>query len=101
MSQHDLPKPVAPGEFREVFLIGVTGLVGRFMLRELLVQHRRLVVHCFVRARNAEGGLQRLRDRMKQADNWDEKFEPRIWVVVGDIGKACLGLSEKDFEYLC
>ncbi len=71
------------------------------MLRELLVQHRRLVVHCFVRARNAEGGLQRLRDRMKQADIWDEKFEPRIWVVVGESGKACLGLSEKDFEFLC
>ncbi len=71
------------------------------MLRELLVQHETLVVYCLVRARNAEGGLQRLRDGMKQADIWDEKFEPRIRVVVGDIGQARLGLSEEDFENLC
>ena len=39
---------VSPSEFREVLISGATGFVGRFLLRELLRQHERLIVHPIV-----------------------------------------------------
>jgi len=93
--------PVSASEFREVLLTGVTGFVGRFLLRELLRQNDRLVVHCLVRADGVKHGLTRIRAAMEHADIWDEAFAPRIRVVPGDLRPARFGLSTVDFDALC
>ena len=93
--------PVSPSEFREVLLTGATGFVGRFLLRELLSQNDRLVVHCLVRADDAEHGLERIRAALRQAEIWDEAFASRIRAVVGDLRPARFGLSTADFDVLC
>ena len=92
---------VSPSDFKEVFLTGATGFIGRFLLRDLLQQHADLVVHCVVRGNNAEHGFERLRDTLQQAEIWDDDFAPRIRVVVGDIGQARFGLTAADFNDLC
>ena len=90
--------PVA--DLREVLLTGATGFVGRFVLRDLLLQNADLVVHCLVRAADGEHGLQRLRAALEEAEIWDETFAARIRVVAGDIGAARLGLSPTGFDEL-
>ncbi len=101
VSQGAPADPVSPADFREVLLTGATGFIGRFLLRDLLRQNDDLVVHCVVRADNAEHGLERLRDTLRHAEIWDEAFTPRIRVVIGDIGQARFGQSDADFNELC
>ena len=96
-----LAPPVAPSGFREVFLTGATGFVGRFLLRDLLVQDDTRIVHCLVRATDAEHGLQRVRAALRQAGIWNEGFAPRIRVAAGDMAADRLGLPEADFADLC
>ena len=92
---------VSPGDFKEVFLTGATGFIGRFFLRDLLRQHAELVVHCIVRADQEDQGFERLRDALQHAGVWDEEFAPRIRVVVGDLTEVRFGLGEADFAELC
>ena len=92
---------VSPNDFQEVFLTGATGFVGRFMLRELLRQNDRLIVHCLVRAENAEQGLGRIRDALECAEVWEEEFAPRLRVVPGDACEERFGLGEPAFDELC
>ena len=96
-----LDDPVSPAAFREVFLTGATGFIGRFLLRDLLLQDDELVVHCLVRAEHEAHGLERLRAALELADIWDDSFADRLRVVVGDICDARFGLSEPDFIGLC
>ena len=90
--------PVA--DVREVLLTGATGFVGRFVLRDLLRMDGGPVVHCLVRAADAEHGLDRLRAAMEEAEIWDEAFAARIRVVAGDLCEARLGLSQAGFDDL-
>ena len=92
---------VSPSDFKEVFLTGATGFIGRFFLLDLLQQNSDLVVHCIVRADNAKHGFERIRAALQQADIWDEKFASRIRVVVGDIGQTQFGLPAEQFDSLC
>ena len=101
ISEETPADPVSPAEFREVLLTGATGFIGRFLLRDLLQQNADLVVHCVIRADNAEHGFERLRDALQHAEIWGEEFTLRIRVVVGDIGQARFGLSDADFNDLC
>lgn len=94
-------EPVSPPEFREVLLTGATGFLGRFVLRDLLRHNAGLVVHCVVRADDAEHGLDRVRGALNEAGIWDNAFAPRIRIVVGDVSAVRFGLSEADFEVLC
>lgn len=88
-------------DFKHVFLTGGTGLIGRFMLKELLLQKDHLIVHCLVRADNDALADERIKEAMIEADIWNEKFEDRIKVIRGDISKERFGLSHNVFEKLC
>ena len=101
VSQESPPGPVSPNDFHDVLLTGATGFMGRFFLCDLLRQKTDLVVHCLVRADNAEHGLNRVRAAMEQADIWDESYAPRVQVVTGDVGEARFGLAADKFDVLC
>ncbi|MCE2467086.1 MAG: SDR family oxidoreductase [Caldilineaceae bacterium] len=101
VSEEELAPPAAPPDFKEVFLTGATGFVGRFLLRDLLQQDKSRVVHCLVRAADADHGLERVRGAMQQAGIWDESFEPRLRVWVGDLVENRFGLAHSDFAGLC
>ena len=101
VSQGSPADPVSPAEFHEVLLTGATGFIGRFLLRDLMQQHADLLVHCVVRADDAEHGFERLREVLNHAGLWDEEFASRIRIVVGDIGQARFGLNDAAFSDLC
>ena len=101
VSEEVLAPAVAPPAFNEVFVTGATGFVGRFLLRDLLRQDESRVVHCLVRAADADHGLERVRDAMRQAGIWDEGFEPRLRVWTGDLVQPRFGLDSSDFNRLC
>ena len=92
---------VPPDQFREILLTGATGFVGRFLLRELLRQDDRLVVHCLVRAKDAESGFDRIRNALEYAEIWEESLAPRLRIVTGDITEKRLGLPASEYETLC
>ena len=94
-------EPVSANDFREVLLTGATGFVGRFLLRELLRQDDRPVVHCLVRADDVEHGFARIRAALEHAEIWDDAFGSRIRVAVGDVCAARFGLSDAEFDDLC
>ena len=93
--------PVSPGAYKEVLLTGATGFVGRFFLVELLRQDPDLKVHCVVRANDAAHGFVRIHAALLQAEIWNESFEARIIVVVGDITSDRFNLSDRKFDDLC
>ncbi len=101
VSQGPPADPVSPADFQEVLLTGATGFIGRFLLRDLLWQHADLLVHCVIRADDAEHGLERLREALRHAEIWDEEFASRIRIVVGDIGQVRFGLNDAAFNDLC
>ena len=92
---------VSPSDFKEVFLTGATGFVGRYMLHCLLRQNPELIVHCLVRADSVDEGELRLQTVLQKAELWEEIDWHRVRVIVGDINEHHFGLVEEDFADLC
>ena len=101
ISQGPPAAPVSPADFKEVFVTGATGFIGRFLLCDLLRQKSDLVVHCLVQADDDGHGFERVRAAIQQADIWDEAFTTRLRVKAGDVGRARFGLGAKNFDELC
>ncbi|WP_367044710.1 thioester reductase domain-containing protein [Streptomyces sp. Je 1-332] len=83
----------------EIFLTGATGFLGAFLLRDLM-RDTRGTLHCLVRASDETEGLRRLRENLEWYQVWDEVDPSRLKVVVGDLSKPRLGLSEDEFDEL-
>ncbi|AXG81590.1 amino acid adenylation domain-containing protein [Streptomyces paludis] len=85
-----------------VLLTGATGFLGAFTVRALL-DRTRAVVHCLVRGEDEERASARLRRVMEGygiLNEGDEGDERRVRIVVGDLARPRLGLSEQDFDAL-
>jgi len=82
-----------------IFLTGVTGFLGAFLLNELL-QQTQADIYCLVRAANVEEGKQKIRRSLESYLVWDESQSSRIIPVVGDLSQPLLGLSEVQFTAL-
>ncbi|MCL2714513.1 MAG: amino acid adenylation domain-containing protein [Alphaproteobacteria bacterium] len=95
------PLPATPaGRPSRFLLTGATGLVGRFLLRELLDQGAERVI-CLSRDADSKAGLERLRETLKRWSLWRAGDGERIEVLAGDLGAARLGLSAADFGRAC
>jgi thioester reductase-like protein len=71
------------------------------VLRDLLLQNDRAIVHCLVRAESPAQGLERIRAALRSAEIWDEDYAVRLQVWPGDICRPHLGLTDEDFDRLC
>jgi thioester reductase-like protein len=83
-----------------VFLTGATGFLGTYLLRELLTTTD-AVVHCLVRADDADTAMDRLQSTAVHYYNDDlaqYRLAGRVVAVPGDLAKPGLGLSEEDFD---
>ncbi|MBF0215346.1 MAG: thioester reductase domain-containing protein, partial [Magnetococcales bacterium] len=96
--------PASDAAPRMIFLTGVTGFLGAFLLDELLRQTQ-AEIHCLVRGcetRSKAG--QRIRRNLRHygLTDWinDDTLDPRIIPVPGDLSRPRLGLSESAFETL-
>ncbi|ARQ69249.1 type I polyketide synthase [Streptomyces marincola] len=82
-----------------VLLTGATGFLGAFLLRDLM-RATRATVHCLVRAADETAAWDRLRENLERYAVWDEIAPDRLAVVVGDLARPRLGLSEEEFDTL-
>lgn len=87
------------GDARKVLVTGATGLLGRHLVRELLLNTDERV-YCLVRAPNAEAGLERLALVLNEGGLDVAALHERLEALPGDIGATNLGLSEALFNRL-
>jgi phthiocerol/phenolphthiocerol synthesis type-I polyketide synthase E len=92
-----LAEPVA--EPAHIFLTGVTGFLGAFLLDELLRQTQ-AQIYCLVRASDTEEGYQRIRRTLESYQLRDAGMSSRITPIVGDLSQPLLGLSNQHFQRL-
>lgn len=83
-----------------VFITGVTGFLGSFILRDVLSRKGSFKVYAHVRAKSKEAGLDRLRRTGKTFGIWDESWVKHIEVVLGDLAKPQFGLSDASWTEL-
>jgi myxalamid-type nonribosomal peptide synthetase MxaA len=87
-----------------VFLTGVTGFMGAFLLRELLLKTQARI-YCLVRASGQKAAFDKIYENLEELSLMDEDrvamaIPNRVVPVVGDLALPRLGLSEKDFRDL-
>ncbi|KAG9015385.1 hypothetical protein FRB95_014908 [Tulasnella sp. JGI-2019a] len=92
--------PVIAGRHppENIFLTGATGIVGTFVLGELLATHQTPSIYCLVRAKTLEAACTRLAGVLKKAQLWKPQYASRIIPVVGDLTAVRFGLSKQTFE---
>jgi amino acid adenylation domain-containing protein/thioester reductase-like protein len=82
-----------------IFITGVTGFLGAFLLHELLEQTS-AQIHCLVRAKNSAEGDRKIQANLKKYLLWSEDYHARVTSVPGDLSQAQLGLAPEAFEEL-
>ena len=84
-----------------IFITGITGFVGAFLLAELLrvyPSHCRMI--CLVRCASSIDPLQCLRETMISYQIWNGNDEHRLIALRGDLSKSSFGLDEQVFQSL-
>ena len=85
---------------QNIFLTGVTGLIGVHLLAELLTRTT-ACVHCIVRAQSGHEALNRLKEKINQYKVPITLASlSRVKLYTGDISEPQLGLSTEDYNYL-
>lgn len=79
-------------EADHIFITGVTGFVGAFLLQELL-NTTSADIHCLVRAQSEENGLTRICEGLKSYKLWDPQYAKRIIPIPGDLARPGLGID--------
>ena len=83
-----------------VFLTGVTGFLGSFVLKDLLdrknPQVRKVIV--LVRAQDESKALSRVKNTCQAYGVWEDSWESRIQCMVGSLGPAKFGLIDQQWQ---
>lgn len=82
-----------------ILLTGATGFLGGYLLTSLL-EKTRAVLYCLVRAKDKEDGLRRIKKNLEYYELWNERFIPRIRIVIGNLDSPRFGLSNQQYESL-
>ncbi len=82
-----------------VFLTGVSGFLGAFLIYELL-QQTSAKISCLIRAASVEQGMVKIQRHLEAYGLWQEQWNSRILPIVGDLSQPLLGLSEQAFHSL-
>lgn len=82
-----------------VLLTGSTGFVGRYLLAELL-NNTEAEIYCLVRAEDITSGFERVKSSLTDYLLWNDSYQRRIKIVLGDLSLNQLGMSDKQYQYL-
>ncbi len=105
-----LPQKFSIGEAREttdvyemgsnIFLTGATGFLGAFMLHEAMMRTWPNHIYAHVRASSAKEGMDRIKTTCTAYGLWQDWWasEGVLEVVIGDLEKPKLGMSEADYS---
>ena len=83
-----------------ILLTGVTGFIGRFLLRRLLDNYKQSKIYCLIRASSRQHATARLKDTLSRWDLLLKGDEARLVAIPGDIAKPHLGLDAGDYKHL-
>lgn len=83
-----------------IFLTGVTGFLGSFLVRDLLDRKQPIKIIAHVRAKDAAAGMERLKTSGRAYGTWNDKYEPDIEVLVGNLEDKHFGLGDKEWNEL-
>lgn len=83
-------------QIKEILLTGATGFIGIFLLEELL-EKTNSNIYCLIREGNGQSAEERLIESMKNYYLWKDCYASRIKVLLGDLSKPYLGLSEAEY----
>lgn len=84
---------------KHILLTGATGFLGAYLLTGLL-QKTDAAIHCLVRAKSEDEGLERLKKNLEYYELWDATHVPRIRILLGNLDQACFGLSDAQYDLL-
>ena len=79
-------------------LTGATGLVGQYLLRDMLLRGHRLAI--LVRPKRKQSAQNRVETILQRLETELGCFLPRPVVLVGDIRQKDFGLNESDVEWV-
>lgn len=96
---HEFIKEDFIKENNHVFLTGATGVLGRHLLSELLINTNDKI-YCLVRGKPGEEGLNRIKNQLITNNLWYDKYVDRIIPIIGDLTERNLGLSPEITEEL-
>jgi amino acid adenylation domain-containing protein/thioester reductase-like protein len=82
-----------------IFLTGVTGFLGAFLLNELLTRTG-ATIYCLVRAADTQAAGRRIEQTLRRYQIWRDAWRTRIVPVVGDLCEAHLGMDTQTFQHL-
>jgi thioester reductase-like protein len=90
-------KPSKSGP-REYFLVtGVTGLLGNYLLKDLLLRGKKLAV--LARGNKYASAEQRIEEVMRRWESHLKRSLPRPVVLTGDVCEANFGLSDQELNW--
>lgn len=81
-----------------VFLTGVTGFLGAYILRDLM--HRKVNVIALVRAPDSAHALDRVRNTCKAYGVWSESWRSLLQCLNGDLAAPQFGLDQEKWEFV-
>jgi amino acid adenylation domain-containing protein/thioester reductase-like protein len=93
------PENHLTGPIPSIFLTGATGILGTALLHKLLTQTRS-DIYCLVRASRIEEGQAKIHNGLKRYGFYDQRFNHRIFPILGDLSQSCLGLRSHEFHRL-
>lgn len=82
-----------------VLLTGATGFLGAFLLHDL-IEKTEYTIFTLVKAEDEVQGMQRIIKNLQMYSLWDHSFRNRIRIVIGDLAKTNMGMSEEYFGML-
>jgi len=83
-----------------ILLTGSTGLLGNYLLYELLNQTNGLI-YCIVRSESDKFAKNKVIEQMKYLELWNSSFENRIIAIIGDLSKPLIGIDKQKYDHLC
>jgi len=87
---------------KNVFVTGVTGFVGAYLIKALAEQRggKGVKIFAHVRAADEEKGMERIISNMKRFNCWNDDFRRYIVPVTGDLNLPYLGMTPEKFASL-
>lgn len=94
-------EPFVKGAKINAFVTGVTGFLGSYILRDLLIRKDvDITIYAHVRANDEASGLERIKKAGITYGIWSDEFSSKIKIVLGDLSKPQFGLDDDKWNSL-
>lgn len=85
----------------KIFVTGVTGFLGAFILDSLFKKYQNAEIVCLVRAKSDSIAYDRVKENCKRHLVWSDLMEGKLHAFAGDLSKELFGFEESRWNILC